>query len=89
MALVATAAHSWAIMQKPAKNEIQKIREIDLQRKLCEFAETRMEKLVKSPWANSCFGGFSTLGTTVRRGTTRLRRQRCASSRSTVEAAHY
>ena len=34
-------------------------------RKLCEFAETSMEKLVKSPWANLCFGGFLTFGTTV------------------------
>ena len=77
-------AHSWAKSQKPAKNEIQKIREIDesylclqrfdkfwmwsagnRKRKLCEFAETSMEKLVKSPWANLCFGGFLTFGTTV------------------------
>ena len=112
-------------------------------RKLCEFAETRMEKLVKSRWANPIFGGFLTLGHNAktcqkrdqknscnrpeteviwicrnshgktreitlgelmfwrvfdiwnhcatahrRRGTSRLRQQRCASSSSTVEAAH-
>ena len=30
------------------------------------YAETYMEKLVKSPPAILCFGGFSTFGTTVR-----------------------
>ena len=27
-----------------------------------EFAETSMKKIVKSPWANLCFGGFLTFG---------------------------
>ena len=35
-------------------------------RKLCEFAETCMEKFVKSLWWNLFFGGFSTFETTVR-----------------------
>ena len=56
-------------MQRPAKNEIKKIRVIDRKWRLFEFAETRMEKLVKSRWVNSCFGGFSTFETTVRRRT--------------------
>ena len=79
-ATVAAAAHSWAKLEKPAKNEIQKIREIDgsylrLQRfdkfwmgssstrkwKLCKFAETCMEKLVKALWVNLFPAGFSHL----------------------------
>ena len=65
---IGLALHSWAKSQKPAKNEIQKIREINesylclqrfdkfwmwsagnRKRKLCDVAETSMEKLVKSP----------------------------------------
>ena len=69
--------HSGGKLQKPAKNEILKNREIDgsylqlqrfdnfwmwsagnQKRKFCEFAETCMEKLVKSSWVNLFFGGF-------------------------------
>ena len=34
-------------------------------RMLWNFSETCMENLVKSPWVNLFFGGFSTFGTTV------------------------
>ena len=39
---------------------------LNRKRKLCEFAETSIEKLVESPWTNLYFGGFLTFGTTVR-----------------------
>ena len=35
-------------------------------RKLFEFAESSIEKLVELPWTNLYFGGFLTFGTTVR-----------------------
>ena len=64
MRLKKNSWYRWIILV-PAT--VWQILNVNRKRKLCEFAETCMEKLVKSPWANLCFGGFSTFWTTVRR----------------------
>ena len=80
-ASVAPYAHSWAKLQKPAKNEIQKIREIDgsylrLQRfdKFYMWSEaTRKRKLCEFAetriftFGKFIFGEFEQFGTTVQR----------------------